>query len=75
MNNVLAFKQQSSSTYFPLHLKGYVGRDNTNRPGGTGMIVTGTPEQFPRKLMNKGIIILRELKDTIPNLSILIEHI
>lgn len=66
MNNVLAYTLR--------HLKGYVVRDNTNRSGGTGMIVTGTPEQLPRKLMNKGIIILRGLKDSL-NLSILIEHI
>lgn len=74
MNNVLAYTQQNSSTYFSRILKGYVIKDYTGLPGGTGLMTAGSPEPLTRKLMNKGVIILTGLKHSVPNLSILIEH-
>ena len=75
MNNVLAYTQQSSSTYFSHSMKVYVVKDNVNIPGGTGLRTALSPESLTRKLMNKGVIILIGLKNSVPNLSILIEHI
>lgn len=75
MNNVLAYAQQSSSTHFSNILKAYVIKDYTGMPGGTGLMTAGSPEPLPRKLMNKGVIILTGLKHSVSNLSILIEHI
>lgn len=75
MNNVLAYTQQSSSTYFPHSMRVYVVKDNVSIPGGTGLKTAVSPEPLTRKLMNKGVIILTRLKDTISNLLIQIEHI
>lgn len=74
MNNVLAYTQQSSSIYFPHKMKAYIIRDNISIPGGTGLMAARSPEPLPRKLMNKGVIILTRLKNSVSNLSILIEH-
>ena len=55
-------------------MKAYIIRDNISIPGGTGLMAARSPEPLPRKLMNKGVIILTRLKNSVSNLSILIEH-
>jgi hypothetical protein len=75
MNNVLAYTQQTSLTYFPHKMKAYIVRDNISIPGGTGLRTAGSPEPLTRKLINKGVIILIKCKNSVPNMSILIEHI
>lgn len=70
MNNLLAYTQQTTGYFFSYKTKAYVAMDKTSP---TGLKVTGLPKPITRKMMNKGLMMLRGLPKVIDNLTIQIE--